>query len=57
MLNCNQEPSPEFVSSSQLTNKLDNGETCQGLLRHFVRKNKNNNEILEVGFNKLTDFQ
>ena len=34
-MNSNQEPSPE----------LDNGETCQGLLRRFVHKITNNNEI------------
>ena len=28
-----------------IPNKLDNGETCQGLLRRFVYKNTNNNEI------------
>ncbi len=34
-MNSNQEPSPE----------LGNGETCQGLLRRFVHKITNNNEI------------
>ena len=34
-MNSNQEPSPE----------LDNGESCQGLLRRFVHKIINNNEI------------
>ena len=34
-MNSNQEPSPE----------LDNSETCQGLLRRFVHKITNNNEI------------
>ena len=34
-MNSNQESSPE----------LDNGETCQGLLRRFVHKNVNDNEI------------
>ena len=28
-----------------IPNKLDNGETCQGLLRRFVHKNVNDNEI------------
>ena len=34
-MNSNQEPSPE----------LGNSETCQGLLRRFVHKITNNNEI------------
>ena len=35
----------EIQSDVVIPNKLYNGETCQGLLRRFVYKNTNNNEI------------
>ena len=35
----------EVRSDVVIHNKLDNGETCQGLLRRFVHKITNNNEI------------
>ena len=69
-LDCNQEPSPEFVSSSQL-NKLGNSDTCKGLLRRFVHKitnnneisphndmvNKNRNELINLSTYRLIDFK
>ena len=35
----------ETQSDVVIPNKLGNSNTCQGLLRHFVHKNTNNNEI------------
>ena len=43
--NIEQEMQKSTQSDVVIPNKLDNGETCQGLLRRFVHKITNNNEI------------
>ena len=43
--NIEQEMQKLVRSDVVIPNKLDNDKTCQGLLRRFVHKNTNNNEI------------
>ena len=43
--NIEQEMQKSTQSDVVIPNELGNGETCQGLLRRFVHKNTNNNEI------------
>ena len=43
--NIEQEMQKSTQSDVVISNELGNGETCQGLLRRFVHKNTNNNEI------------
>ena len=43
--NIEQEGQQTVRSDVVIPNKLGNGETCQGLLRRFVHKISNNNEI------------